>query len=139
AVFWRALVLAVVAGIVLALLSPLFIRAGIWFLAAEPAVNEAMATYIGIRILAAPFALANYAILGYVLGRGEAALGLGLQIVRNGTNVVLSIICGRDFGWGSGGVACGTVCGEVIAALVGMAILYPRFRKGARPSLQRIG
>ncbi|CAG1006495.1 partial DNA damage-inducible protein F, partial [Rhizobiaceae bacterium] len=105
AVFWRALALAVVAGVVLALLSPLFILAGIWFLDAEPRVNEAMATYIGIRILAAPFALANYAILGYVLGRGEAGLGLALQVVLNGTNVALSILFGLEFGWQIAGVA----------------------------------
>lgn len=139
AVFWRALALAVVAGIVLALLAPLFILAGIWFLDAEPRVDEAMATYIGIRILAAPFALANYAILGYVLGRGEAGLGLALQVVLNGTNVALSILFGLEFGWKIAGVAWGTVCGEVVATLVGFAILYPRFRKNPRPSLQRIG
>ncbi len=98
-----------------------------------------MATYIGIRILAAPFALANYAILGYVLGRGEAGLGLGLQVVLNGTNVALSILFGLEFGWQVAGVAWGTVCGEVVATLVGIAILYPRFRRNPRPSLKRIG
>lgn len=139
AVFWRALALAVFAGVVLALLAPVFILAGVWFLDAEPRVDEAMATYIGIRILAAPFALANYAILGYVLGRGEAGLGLGLQVVLNGTNVALSILFGLEFGWQIAGVAWGTVCGEVVATLVGIAILYPRFRRNPRPSLKRIG
>lgn len=73
AVPWRAVLIAVVAGVVLAALAPLF--AGQWFMGAEPRVSAAMSVYIGIRLLAAPFSLVNYAILGYVLGRGEGGLG----------------------------------------------------------------
>src|SRR5690349_20446115 len=71
AVFWRAFGIAVAAGIVLAALAPLFVLFGQWFFNADSRVNEAMATYVGIRMLASPFSLINYAILGYVLGRGE--------------------------------------------------------------------
>lgn len=81
AVFWRAVLIAVVAGIVLAALSPLIAAGGRWFMDAGPRVSEAMGVYIGIRLLAAPFSLINYAILGYVLGRGEGGLGLVLQLV----------------------------------------------------------
>jgi len=42
AVFWRAVLIAVVAGIVLAALSPLIAIAGQWFMRAEPRVGEAM-------------------------------------------------------------------------------------------------
>jgi MATE family multidrug resistance protein len=38
-----------------------------------------------------PVALANYAILGYILGRGMGKTGLLVQILINGTNIVLSI------------------------------------------------
>ena len=89
AVFWRAVLIAVVAGIVLAALAPLIAIAGQWFMGAEPRVSEAMDVYIRIRLLGAPFSLINYAILGYVLGRGEGGLGLVLQLVLNGINIVL--------------------------------------------------
>ncbi|TIS64306.1 MAG: MATE family efflux transporter, partial [Mesorhizobium sp.] len=79
AVLWRAVLIAVVAGVVLAALAPLFAVAGQWFIGAEPRVSAAMSVYIRIRLLAAPFSLINYAILGYVLGRGEGGLGLMLQ------------------------------------------------------------
>jgi multidrug resistance protein, MATE family len=129
AIFWRALAIALVLGVALVLLGPLIVSGGRWFIAGEPAVQDAMALYIAIRILSAPFALANYAILGYVLGRGEAGLGLILQFVLNLTNIALSILLGLVMGWGLVGVAWGTVIGEALAAVVGLAILAARFRR----------
>src|SRR5690606_37793400 len=87
AVFWRAFAIAVTAGVILATLAPLFVIAGQWFMAADSRVDDAMETYVGIRLLAAPFSLINYAILGYVLGRGEGGLALMLQLVLNGINI----------------------------------------------------
>ena len=127
--FWRAFAIAVVAGIVLAALAPLFAVVGQWFMGAEPRVIEAMDTYIRIRLLGAPFSLINYAILGYVLGRGEGALALLLQLVLNGINIVLSILLGLHLGWGVAGVAWGTVGGELAAMLLGLAIVW----RGASP------
>ena len=69
AVFWRSLVIAVVSGIVIVLVSPLVLSVGLWLLAPGPDVAEVTRTYFLYRILSGPFALANYAILGYVLGR----------------------------------------------------------------------
>lgn len=139
AVFWRALIIALVGGVVLALLSPLFIRAGVAFIDGGEGVSAALGTYVAIRILGAPLALANYAILGYVLGRGEARLGLLLQVLLNGTNIALSIWLGLHLGLKIEGVAWGTVIGEAVAFLAGMAILLPRFGKAGRPSLARVG
>ena len=107
--FWRAVAIAVVAGIVFAALAPLVAIAGQKFMGAEPRVSEAMAVYIRIRLLAAPFSLINYAILGYVLGRGEGGLGLVLQLVLNGINIVLCFLLGLKLGWGVAGVAWATV------------------------------
>ncbi|TIU39686.1 MAG: MATE family efflux transporter, partial [Mesorhizobium sp.] len=101
AVLWRAVLIAVVAGVILAALAPLFAVAGQWFMGAEPSVSAAMSVYIRIRLLAAPFSLINYAILGYVLGRGEGGLGLMLQAVLNGINIVLCFLLGLELGVGS--------------------------------------
>ena len=132
AVFWRAFAIAVTAGVVLAVLAPLFVIFGQWFMAADSRVDEAMETYVGIRLLAAPFSLINYAILGYVLGRGEGALALMLQLVLNGINIVLSIVLGLKLGWGVAGVAWGTFGGELAAMLLGLAIVLRRFARGPR-------
>jgi len=135
AVFWRAVMLACLTGIVLAALAPLISLGGQWFMDAERSVNDAMDVYIRIRLLGAPFSLVNYAILGYVLGRGEGRLGLLLQLVLNGVNIGLSILLGLELGWGVSGVAWGTVGGELSAMLVGLAIVIRRF--GRMPRLPR--
>ena len=138
AVFWRAASLALLSGLVMILLAPLVVYGSGWFFAPELAVFEALAVYVGIRILAAPVSLMNYAILGYVLGRGEGTLGLVLQLVLNGTNIGLSIVFGLMLGWGLEGVAWGTVCGELIGMLVGLAIVLRRFSRLGFASRARV-
>jgi MATE family multidrug resistance protein len=138
ATFWRATLVAVVSGLVLAALAPLLAIAGIWFMDAEPRVSQAMDTYIHIRMLGATFSLVNYAILGYVLGRGHGWLGLLLQVILNGINISLSIYLGLHLGWQVAGVAWGTVAGEFVAMIIGLAIVLRRFKRWPRPSLARI-
>ncbi|TGT86248.1 MULTISPECIES: MATE family efflux transporter [unclassified Mesorhizobium] len=135
AVFWRAVLIAVVAGVVLAALSPLIAVGAQWFMDAGPRVSEAMGVYVRIRLLAAPFSLINYAVLGYVLGRGEGGLGLVLQLVLNGINIALCFLLGLELGWGVFGVAWATVTGEFLAMLLGLAIVVRRFRSS--PPLPR--
>lgn len=135
AVFWRAVLIALAAGILLAALSPAISLAGQWFIDGGPRVSETIDIYVRIRMLAAPLSLMNYAILGYVLGRGEGSLGLLLQIILNGCNITLCIILGLELGWGVAGVAWATVIGEAIAMLIGLAIVARRFR--ASPRLPR--
>lgn len=132
AIFWRAAIIAVVAGIVLALTAPLTSLAGQWFMSAEARVNETLDTYVRIRMLGAPFALMNYAILGYVLGRGEGGFGLLLQVTLNGVNIALSIVLGLEMGWGVEGVAWAAVVGEAVGMMVGLAVLLHRFSRGTR-------
>jgi putative MATE family efflux protein len=138
AIFWRALAIAILSGLALVLLAPLFVWAGTAFLGAEPRVNAALEAYVLIRFLGAPFALANYVVLGYVLGRGEAALGLFLQIVLNGTNIALCLYLGLHLGWQIEGVAWAAVLGELVALVFGMALLVKRFRKAGLPPVARI-
>lgn len=138
AVFWRAFLIALVLGLAVAALAPLIATGGIRFLGAEAEVNRALDTYVRIRLLGAPFTLINYAILGYLLGRGEGRTALGLQILLNGTNIVFSLYLGLHLGWNVAGVAWGTVCGELIAMLAGMAIVLSRFRAGPRVGMARI-
>ena len=139
AIFWRALILALLIGTALILLGPLIAALGAWFIAGEPRVTEALQTYVLIRLWCAPLALANYAILGYVLGRGEGGVGLALQFAINLTNIALSLWLGLWLGWGLEGVAWGTVMGEAIGFAIGIAILTTRFgRRGPmRPGALR--
>ncbi|PCK77035.1 MATE family efflux transporter [Rhizobium sophoriradicis] len=134
AVFARALISALGCGLALLCLSPLLKVAGLRLMGAEGAIAEATATYFSIRILAAPAALANYAILGFVLGRGRGGVGLLLQALINGINILLSIYLGLSLDWGVAGVAWGTLAGEVAGALAGLFIVLGGFAKSERPA-----
>jgi MATE family multidrug resistance protein len=138
AVFWRALISALGCGLALLFLSPLLIAAGLRLMGAEGAIAEATSTYFSIRILAAPAALANYATLGFVLGRGQGNVGLLLQAIINGINILLSIYLGLSLGWGVAGVAWGTMAGETAGALAGLFIVLRGFGKAERPARAEI-
>ena len=138
AIFWRSLAIALVSGTAMVVLAPLIIWAGAWAMAPGAGVRAAMATYMAIRILSAPAGLANYAVLGYLLGRGESGTALLLQGLVNGINMVLSLWLGLHLGWGIAGVAIGTVAGEVAGALFGFARVVLRFDRAYRPTLSHI-
>jgi len=138
AVFWRAFAIALAIGLVLVAAAPLVVEATGWFVGPSPEVAAAMAAYVGIRIMSAPLALSNYAVLGYVLGRGEGTTGLVVQAVLNGVNIGASILFGLVLGWGIAGVAWGAVLGELAGFLAGLAILLPRFRRAGMVSRARL-
>lgn len=138
AVFWRSMALSVGFGLLILALSPLIISGGLAMMGAEGGVAEASATYIAIRIIAAPVTLSNFTLLGFVLGRGLGSVGLGLQILLNGINIAMSILLGLTFGWGIAGVAWGTVVGETVAALAGLAFVFWRYGPAAMPRLSML-
>lgn len=138
AVFWRAIIIAVVAGLVMILCLPLILQAASSFMHPSAVTQNAMVTYVSIRMFAAPMALINYSILGLVLGRGQGALGLSLQVLLNGINIVMAIILGLKLGWGVAGVAWAALMGETIAAIVGLVVVWRGFRAGAMPDRKRI-
>lgn len=133
AIFWRSLAIAIGCGLLIALASPLLLKAGLVLMAPPPGVAEATITYFAIRILAGPMALANYAILGFVLGRGQGTTGLLLQAIINGMNITLSILLGLGYGWGVAGIAIGALIGETTGMLVGLALILCRFQRADRP------
>ncbi len=133
AIFWRAMLSALCCGLLVLALSPLLLKAGLAIMGPDAAVAEATSTYFSIRILSGPAALANYAILGFVLGRGQGKVGLLLQALVNGINIVLSIALGLGLHWGVAGVAWGTMVGETVGALVGLAIVMKGFSPAERP------
>lgn len=78
--------------------------------------------YFDIRIWSAPFTLANYALIGWLLGQQRSGLALLLQVYLNGMNVGLDALFVLHWGWGVEGVALGTVLAETSAAFVGLGI-----------------
>ncbi|MEK1889006.1 MAG: MATE family efflux transporter [Phyllobacterium sp.] len=138
AVFWRAIGIAVVAGLLFIAVTPLILEATISFMDPDPAVAEAMSTYVSIRLLSSPMALGNFVVLGLLLGQGKAMQGLYLQLLLNGVNVIMTIWLGLIMGWGVKGIAWGTVLGETSALVVGLSMIYLQFRAVPNPSRKRV-
>ncbi|MEB2844694.1 MATE family efflux transporter [Rhizobiales bacterium RZME27] len=136
AVFWRAFISAIGLGLLMLMATPLILAYAPGLMTDDAAVADVTRHYFGIRVLSSPATFINFAILGYVLGRGQGTLGLLLQVIINGSNVILSIYLGLHLGWGVDGVAWGTACAEVIGAVAGLTVIFRQFAKmpGHRPS-----
>ena len=132
---YRALMIAILSGLALILVAPPVLAVSLAFMEASPAVNAATSEYFMIRILSSPFALANYAILGWFIGLGRAGIGLALQVLLNGLNIVLNVWFVMGLGWGVAGVAWGTVIGEGVTAVVGLWLAYRQIAAWQRPSI----
>jgi len=130
----RAVGLAVALGLAMILFSPLIVALAGYALAPAPGVRSALSTYIHVRILAAPFAMTNYALLGWFYGRAAARTGMALQIVIHSVNIAASLLFVFGFNWGVAGVALAAVLGAVTAAILGLALAMRHFG-GARQTL----
>lgn len=137
AVLYRAGAVAIAFGLVLIALSVPIAAAGRAFMGGGEAVGEALTAYLAIRMYSAPAALLNYALLGYLVGRGRAGAGLAVQILLAGANIPLSILLGLVWGYGLAGVAVATVIAELLAAAAAAAIVLaePRVRVGLRQAV----
>lgn len=138
AVLNRALLLSVMIGLAIVLFSTPLLNLGLLFMQPSAEVSQAVSIYFSIRVLAAPITLLNYSILGWLLGLGLAGQGLFLQIIANGSNVLLSIYLGLIQGYGLAGVAWATVISELIACVLGFVLVHMhagRFVWSGWPSL----
>jgi MATE family multidrug resistance protein len=123
----RAVGLAFVLGLAMVLCAPLILWLADLALAPAPGVRSALSTYLYVRILAAPFALTNYALLGWFYGRAAATTGMMLQIIIHGVNIAASILLVFGLGWGVTGTALGAVLGAIAAAAIGLHVAFRHF------------
>jgi MATE family multidrug resistance protein len=122
--FARALLSSVAIGaVVLALRGPL-ISLSIALLGAGPEVARNAAVYCHIRIWSAPAALANYVILGTLLGRQRARTALAVQAAINAVNVAVALWLVMRLHWGVAGIATATLTADWAGLLLGLGILW---------------
>jgi multidrug resistance protein, MATE family len=120
--FARALLTSVAIGaLLLAVRAPL-ISLSIRLLGAGPAVAQNAAVYCHIRVWSAPAALANYVILGSLLGRQRARTALAIQAAINVVNVCVALWLVLHLHWGVAGIATATMTADYAGLLMGLAI-----------------
>jgi len=133
----RALMIAAAIGLALIVLQ-LPLGAIIFrLMGASAEVTRAAETYFSVRIWSAPFVLANLVMLGWFVGLARAAIALGLQVVINLINLVVTTLLVLRFGFGVTGAAFGAVVSEAAGAVAGI-ILALRIVGARRPDTARV-
>ncbi len=119
-VLHRAMLLSLIIGLMLIVFSSPILSLGLSLMKPTEAVASAVTLYFSIRIMAAPFTLLNFSILGWLLGLAQVRAGLVLQIFSSGCNIVLSVYLGLIKGGGISGVAWATFISEILAGSLGL-------------------
>jgi MATE family multidrug resistance protein len=87
-------------------------------------VTRAANTYFTVRIWSAPLVLANYVMLGWLIGQARARMALATQIAINLTNAVATVLLVLVFDAGIAGAAIAAVIAEAIGLLLGVLMAY---------------
>jgi MATE family multidrug resistance protein len=128
AILARALLVGAMAAIILMIAQYPLRLGAMGILEAAPDVERLAGTYFDTRIWGAPATLANYAVLGWLLGMQYARAALAIQIVINGLNAALDIWFVVGLGWDVEGVALATVIAQYAGACLGLALIAFRIK-----------
>src|SRR5712675_1432937 len=87
-------------------------------------VTRAAKTYFSIRIWSAPLALANYVVLGWLIGQARAMLALAVQIAINAINITATVLLVLVADFGIAGAAIAALTAEAAGLLIGVLIAH---------------
>jgi multidrug resistance protein, MATE family len=122
AVFVRGLVVAALIGAGLIVLQVPLAAISLGAMGGSEGVTRAAKTYFVIRIWSAPLALANYVVLGWLIGQARAKLALTVQIVINLINMAATVLLVLVMNAGISGAAIAAVIAEAAGLLLGIRI-----------------
>jgi MATE family multidrug resistance protein len=98
-------------------------------------VTRAAKIYFTIRIWSAPLVLANYVVLGWLIGQARATLALSVQIAINVANMAATVVLVLLLDAGIAGAAIAAVVAEAVGLLLG--ILIARHLTGGKLAVPR--
>ena len=116
----RALAIAVVLGIVVALLRGPIATVGLAIMQGEPSVNVKGAAYLTARALGAPGALAVFALTGWLIGVRRMGATLAVTVVFSLVNIVLDVWFVLGLHLGPAGVGNATAIADWVSFVVGL-------------------
>jgi multidrug resistance protein, MATE family len=85
-------------------------------------VTRAAKTYFSIRIWSAPLALANYVVLGWLIGQARAGVALSVQVAINLINMAATVLLVLVLDEGIAGAAIAALIAEATGLLLGVLI-----------------
>jgi MATE family multidrug resistance protein len=118
----RSLIVAALVGTGLIVLQMPLAAVLLDAMGASEGVTGAARVYFAIRIWSAPLALANYVVLGWLIGQARAGLALAVQIAINIVNMAATVALVLGLDAGIAGAAVAAVVAEAVGLVVGIAI-----------------
>jgi MATE family multidrug resistance protein len=129
----RALLLAAIIGAAVLLLQTPLIDYAIQAIGGSDSVQHHARVYCHARIWAAPLALANYVVLGWLLGTQRVRLALATQVLINSVNIVAVLLYVYGFHWGIAGIGAATATADALGFVLGAALLWHLRPRGMGP------
>ena len=135
AILVRGFIVAALVGVALIVLQIPLATLLLGAMGGSEGVTRAAKTYFTIRIWSAPLALANYVVLGWLIGQARARLALATQIAINVVNAAATVLLVLVFDSGIAGAAIAAVIAEAAGLLLGVLIARPPLagQAGHRP------
>ena len=124
AVLLRALLIAALVGVLLIALQAPLASAIYRALGGSDAVRAAAESYFFVRVWSAPCALANFAVLGWLVGIARAGTALVLQIAINIVNMTATVLLVLVLDYGIAGAALAAVLAETSGLVLGLGIAW---------------
>jgi len=124
----RGLLVAAAIGLALVALQRPLAALLIGAMGGSDAVSAAATAYFAIRIWSAPLVLANFAVLGWLVGQARATLALAVQIAINLISIAATLALVLWLDYGIRGAALAAVVAEGSGLLIGLAIAAWLFR-----------
>ena len=131
----RGLVVAALIGTALIVLQVPLAAILLGMMGGSEGVTRAAKTYFNIRIWSAPLALANYVVLGWLIGQARAKLALSVQIAINVINMAATALLVLVLDAGIAGAAIAAVAAEAFGIVLGI-LLARRLTRG-QPAIPR--
>jgi multidrug resistance protein, MATE family len=119
----RALAIAVVLGLGVALLREPIAALGLAIMQGEPSVNVKGAAYLTARALGAPGALAVFALTGWLIGVRRMAATLAITVVFSLVNIALDLWFVLGLHLGPAGVGWATAIADWVGFAVGIVFV----------------
>lgn len=120
---WRSLLIAGALGVVVIALQKPLLALCLGLLDTNDKLIDLTSQYYSTRIWAAPATLANYVILGTLIGMQRMRSVLVFQLLLNLLNITLDILFVPVMGWEIKGVALASVLSEYTAMAYGLTLL----------------
>ena len=118
----RGLLIAILSSAVLLIVQKPLAAITFDLMGASGPVTEAARLYFGVRLWSSPFLLANYALLGWLIGQARTGWALAIQIAINLVNIAATVVLVIGLKQDVAGAAHAAIIAEACGLVFGLTL-----------------